>query len=34
MNNQQGGVKYTWDRQSTYGMIERSSPAELCRIPA
>jgi hypothetical protein len=34
MNNQQGGVKYTWDHQSTYGMIERSSPAELCRIAA
>jgi hypothetical protein len=27
LNLQQGGVKYTWDGQTTYGMIERSSPA-------
>jgi len=32
MNNNQGGARYTWDGQSTYGMIERSSPAELCRV--
>lgn len=25
---QQGGVKYTWDDQTAYGMIERSSPVE------
>ena len=25
---QQGGAKYTWDRQSAYGMIERSSLVE------
>ena len=31
-NNQQGGVKFTWDGQTAYGMIERSSPAELCSI--
>jgi len=27
LNLQQGGVRYTWDGQSTFGMIERSSPA-------
>lgn len=32
MNNQQGGVRYEWDGQAAYGMIERSSPAELCRV--
>lgn len=32
MNNQQSGVRYTWDGQSTYGMIERSSPSELTKI--
>lgn len=32
MNNQQAGVRYTWDGVETYGMIERSSPQELCRI--
>ena len=32
MNNQQGGVRYSWDGQTTYGMIERSSPAELCKV--
>ncbi|WP_310532029.1 hypothetical protein [Novosphingobium sp.] len=31
-NNQQGGVKFTWDGQTTYGMIERSSPAEVCTV--
>lgn len=31
-NNQQGGVKFTWDGQVTYGMVERSSPAELCEV--
>lgn len=31
-NNQQGGVRYTWDGLETYGMIERSSPGELCSI--
>lgn len=31
-NNQQGGVRYAWDDQVAYGMIERSSPAELCTI--
>jgi hypothetical protein len=31
-NNQQGGVKFIWDGQATYGMIERSSPSELCSI--
>jgi hypothetical protein len=32
MNNQQGTVRYTWDSQTAFGMIERSSPAELCTI--
>lgn len=32
MTNNQGGARYTWDEQTTYGMIERSSPAELCTI--
>jgi len=32
MNNQQGGVRYTWDGQGTLGMIERSSPASLTTI--
>lgn len=31
-NNQQGGVKFTWDGLTTYGMIERSSPAEVCEV--
>jgi hypothetical protein len=26
LNLQQGGVKYEWDGQAAYGMIERSSP--------
>ena len=33
-NNQQSGVKYTLDGMSTYGMIERSSPASECTIIA
>ena len=32
MNNQQSGVRYSWDGMKTYGMIERSSPSELCTI--
>lgn len=32
MNNQQSGARYTWDGVSAYGMIERSSPAELCTV--
>jgi hypothetical protein len=32
MNNQQSGARYSWGGMSTYGMIERSSPMELCRI--
>jgi hypothetical protein len=32
LNLQQGGVKYTWDGQSTHGMIERSSPAGVTSI--
>jgi hypothetical protein len=32
MNNNQGAVRYTLDGMSAYGMIERSSPAELCRL--
>jgi hypothetical protein len=32
MNNNQGGARYSWDGMTTYGMIERSSPADLCRI--
>ena len=32
MNNQQGTVRYTLDGMTTYGMIERSSPMELCTI--
>jgi hypothetical protein len=32
MNNQQGTVRYSLDGMTTYGMIERSSPAELCEI--
>lgn len=29
---QQGGAKYTWDGQTAYGMIERSSHKELTRV--
>lgn len=32
MNNQQGAALYSWDGVEAYGMIERSSPAELCTI--
>lgn len=32
LNIQQGGVRYTWDGQSAYGMIERSSRRELTTI--
>lgn len=32
MNNQQGAVRYTLDGMTAYGMIERSSPAELCEV--
>jgi hypothetical protein len=32
MNNNQGGVRYSWDGMETLGMIERSSPAELCTV--
>src|SRR5262249_34459577 len=31
-NNQQSGVRYSWDGNVAFGMIERSSPGELCRI--
>lgn len=31
-NNQQGGVHYAWDGHTAWGMIERSSPAELCAV--
>jgi hypothetical protein len=31
-NNQQSGVRYTLDGMDAFGMIERSSPAELCTI--
>jgi hypothetical protein len=29
---QQGGVRYTWDDQAAYGMIERSSPVESTEV--
>jgi hypothetical protein len=32
MNNNQGGVRYTLDGMTAYGMIERSSPADLCSL--
>ncbi len=32
MNNHQGAVRYTLDGISAYGMIERSSPAHMCRL--
>ena len=32
MNNQQGTVRYTLDGMTTYGMIERSSPSDLCQL--
>jgi hypothetical protein len=31
-NNQQGGVRYDWDGQIAFGMIERSSPGALCTV--
>ncbi len=31
-NNQQSGVRYTLDGMTAFGMIERSSPSELCTI--
>ena len=31
-NNQQSGVRYELDGMAAYGMIERSSPAELCKM--
>ncbi len=31
-NNQQSGVRYTLDGMETFGMIERSSPAEQCTV--
>jgi hypothetical protein len=31
-NNQQSGVRYTLDGMTTFGMIERSSPADLCEL--
>ena len=31
-NNQQSGVRYTLDGTEAFGMIERSSPADLCTI--
>lgn len=33
-NNQQGGVRYRLDGMTAFGMIERSSPADLCVIEA
>ena len=32
MNNHQGAVRYELDGMAAYGMIERSSPAELCAL--
>ncbi len=32
LNNQQSGVRYTWDGMTTYGMIERSSPGDQTKI--
>jgi hypothetical protein len=32
-NNQQSGVCYSFDGMEAYGMIERSSPADVCSIP-
>jgi hypothetical protein len=31
-NNQQGGVRYRLDGMTAFGMIERSSPSDLCTI--
>jgi hypothetical protein len=33
-NNQQSGARYRLDGMTTFGMIERSSPADLCTIEA
>ena len=33
-NNQQSGARYMLDGMTTFGMIERSSPEELCTIVA
>jgi hypothetical protein len=32
LNLQQGGARFTWDGQSAYGMVERSSHESLTRI--
>jgi hypothetical protein len=32
LNNQQSGVRYTWDGMTSFGMIERSSPASQTQI--
>jgi prepilin-type processing-associated H-X9-DG protein len=32
MNNQQSGVRYTWDGMTAFGMIERSSPGDQTKI--
>ncbi|CAN7514811.1 hypothetical protein LJR225_003699 [Phenylobacterium sp. LjRoot225] len=32
LSNQQSGVRYSWDGLTTFGMIERSSPADLTKI--
>ena len=32
LNLQQGGARYTWDGQTAYGMIERSSHESLTTI--
>ena len=34
MHLEQGHVQYSWDGVTTYGMIERSSPADQCTIVA
>ena len=31
-NNQQSGVRYTLDGMTAFGMIERSSPGEMCTV--
>jgi hypothetical protein len=32
LNLHQGGARYSWDKQTSYGMIERSAPESLTRI--
>lgn len=32
LDNQQSGVRYTWDGMTAYGMIERSSPSSLTKV--